>query len=190
MGIYDGYLPELRSSTLFRDMTDAEILLVLDAMQPPIKSGGPQPEKDSDGNPQITAFRVVLRSAPAKALAPRHFRFDMPKFGEPGMMMAEIPALSCIKDYVKSQGRPKGLPQRPHHDDLELETLEFTPETITRFYSAESSPAQGKMLRNFLGILAQKVCDVRRELFLLRDGHDLYAGLDVDADGAGRQGRN
>jgi len=44
MGIYEGYLAELGSSTLFRDMTNAEILLVLEAMQPRIKSGVPQPE--------------------------------------------------------------------------------------------------------------------------------------------------
>ena len=185
MGIYEGYLAELRSSTLFQDMTEAEILLVLEAMRPPIKRGVPQPEKDRNGNPQITAFRVVLRSTPAKPLAPRYFKYDMPKFGEPGMMMAEIPALSCIKDYVKSQGRPKGLPPRPKHDGIELETLEFTPEMITGFYSAESAPAQGKMLRNLLGILSQKVCDVRRELFLLRDGYDQYAGLGIPDDTGG-----
>ncbi|MEN3753078.1 hypothetical protein ABC733_11400 [Mangrovibacter sp. SLW1] len=37
MATYDEYLPELRTASLFCDMTDAEILLVLNAMQPPSK---------------------------------------------------------------------------------------------------------------------------------------------------------
>ena len=38
------------------------------------------------------------------------------------------------------------------------------------------------MLRNLLGILAQKVCDVRQELFLLRDGRDMYGGRTLPED--------
>ena len=34
------------------------------------------------------------------------------------------------------------------------------------------------MLRNFLGILAQKVCDVRHELFLIRDARDMFQETD------------
>lgn len=177
MGIYDEYLPELRSTTLFRDMTDAEILLVLNSMQPAIRKKKPEPAKDDSLKMEI--FRMVLRSHPAQKQATRHFRYDMPRVGEPGMLMAEIPVLSGIKDYVKPHGKPKGGPKHAPHD-FEMETLEFTPDMVTRFYSAESAPAQGKMLRNFLGILAQKVCDVRREMGLLRDGHDMYEGLGVE----------
>lgn len=182
MGIYDEYLPELRSTTLFCDMTDAEILLVLNAMQPPVSIDDPKPVKDKDG--RMTAFRFVVRGKPLADQVPRYFKYDMPKFGEPGMMMAEIPALSNIKDYVKgNKGKPKGPAGRPKPDVGTIHTLEFTPEMVTRFYSAECAPAQGKMLRNFLGILAQKVCDVRRELFLKRDGEDMYEGLGVPLPG-------
>lgn len=181
MTTYDEYLPQLRTTTLFRDMTDEEILLVLNSMQPPIKKGRPEPEKDKNGIPKLTAFRMVLKSTPAREPAPRYFKYDMPAFGEPGMLMAEIPALSNMQDYVRPQGGPPGGPMgsRP---EMDLETLEFTPEMITQFYSPESAPAQGKMLRNFLGILSQKVCDVRQELFLLRDGRDMYDGLTMPSE--------
>jgi ABC-type molybdate transport system substrate-binding protein len=175
MSIYEGYLPELRSTTLFRDMTDREILLVLDAMRPPIRQG--RPSMDAAGTP----FRMVLRSTPPRVPAPRFFTYDMPAFGEPGMLMAEIPALSRLRDHVKTQGGPPPG-HAPKVLDFQLETLEFDPEMITRFYRPEVSAAQGKMLRNFLGILAQKVCDVRQELFLLRDGRDLYGGLTLADD--------
>jgi len=174
MSLYAPYLPELRTATLFCDMSDEEILRVLDTLQPPIKQG--RPELGQEGKPpREEAFRMVLRSRPARDLAPRHFKYDMPKFGEPGMLMAEIPVLSRMKDYIQDKGGPAGpFGKKP---DMELETLEFTPDMLTRFYTPEASPAQGKMLRNLLGILSQKVCDIRQELFLLRDGRDMYHGL-------------
>jgi hypothetical protein len=97
----------------------------------------------------------------------------MPKFGEPGMMMGEIPSLSQI---FKVLPRPTKMPFKGHQKPpaLDLDTLEVSGEMMTKFYNERVAPAQSVMLRNFLGILAQKVTDVRQELFLLRDGIDLY----------------
>lgn len=177
---YGDYLSELKTTTLFRDMTDEEILLVLNSMQPAIKKGGPEPQKDENGTPKFNSFRMVLRSNPVKELAPRYFKYDMPRYAEPGMLMAEIPALSSIQDYQKPKQRPNGGPH--HKGNYELETLEFTPEMITKYYNPETAPAQGKMLRNLLGILSQKVCDIRQEYFLLKDGRDSYDGMTIAAD--------
>ena len=173
---YSDYLPELKSTTLFCDMTDDEIVSLLKAMKPRIirKKAGEMPfEPPKEGEtPNMDFFRVVLKTTPANPPQPRYFKYDMPKFGEPGMMMAEIPSLSCMFDYIKPAMK---MPHKPMPLKYDLEMLELSGEMITKFYSAEVAPAQGKMLRNFLGILAQKVCDVRQELFLLRDNVDMYA---------------
>lgn len=44
---------------------------------------------------------------------------------------------------------------------------------MMKYYGPEVAEAQGIMLRNFLGILAQKVCDVREEKFQLIRKFDL-----------------
>ena len=141
---YENYLPELRTTTLFCGLTDQEILRVLDAMHPPIKAGLPGPLSGKDGRPlPDMPFRMVLRSTPAREQAARYFKYDMPQFGEPGMLMAEIPSLSRMLDYVKPQGGPPGGPHG-HRLDFEMETLEFTPEMITRPYGTEVAGAAGQ----------------------------------------------
>jgi ribosomal protein L10 len=51
--------------------------------------------------------------------------------------------------------------------------LEASGEMLVKFYNEKVAQAQGVMLRNFLGLLTQKVTDVRQEIFLLRDGIDI-----------------
>ncbi len=164
MSEYLEYLPELKSTTLFQGIGDSELIALLDAMRPEIvcrKAG-------TEGVPQIDfdegLFCVVLRGKPLDKLAPRPDVYNMPKITEPGMMMGEIP---CLSEMLKSRA-PKirfrgGGHAGPGHDDFDLYMLRMSGEMITRFHGIEHSGAQGRMLRNFLGILAQKVTDVRKE---------------------------
>jgi hypothetical protein len=167
---YNEYLKELKTTTLFQGIADGELIALLDAMQPKIvhMKAGEKPVMDP------AYFRVILRADPEHPVEKRYFPYDMPKFGEPGMMMGEIPSLSKMFTVIKKHPQmPKG--HKP--PDMNIDALELSGEMVTAFYGEKIAAAQGKMLRNFLGILAQKVTDVRRELFLLRDGTDMYEGV-------------
>ena len=170
MSKYAEYLPELKTSTLFRNMTDEQIVSVLDAMQPEIvmrKAGTPMPPLENG------MYFMALRSTPAKPLVPRQFPYDMPRFGECGMLMGEIPTMSRMYEGLidKTRHQHPGLKRAL---DFDLEMLKFSEDMVTRFYGADVAEAQGIMLRNYLGILAQKVCDIRHELFLIKDGRDMF----------------
>lgn len=167
---YRNYLPELKSTTLFQDIEDDALIQLLEAMQPAIieRKKGEFPGINED----FKTFRMVLKSDPAIEPAPRPHKYDMPKFGEPGMLMAEIPSLSKgsgdkppKKPEEKKGEKPerKGPPKRPLPCDTKL--LELSGEMVTKYYGPEVAEAQGIMLRNFLGILAQKVIDARKEKF-------------------------
>lgn len=65
------------------------------------------------------------------------------------------------KDEKGETPKRKGPPRKPLSCDMDL--LELSGEMVTKYYDPEVAEAQGIMLRNFLGILAQKVCDVREE---------------------------
>jgi hypothetical protein len=162
------YLPYLLSSTLFQDIEGDDLIELLETINPPIvhfKAGEPL------STPDMSHFLVTLRAIPAQNIQPRRFKYDMPKFGEPGMMMAEIPSLSRFMEFLDK--KPE-RPFKPRPLPFDLECLQFSGESITRFYNPKVALAQSVVLRNFLGILAQKVMDVRRELFLLKDGRDIF----------------
>lgn len=167
---YADYLPELRKTTLFRDMDDDEIISLLKAMQPAIKSGKLQPP--ANGSPH-TCFRMVLRTQPPREIPPRRFKYDGQPFGVPGMLIGEVLVFSCKEEFIKPT--PLNIKPALPAVDFEMETLEFTPEMLTKFYDASVSAAQGKMLRNLLGMQAQKVVDIHRDLYLERSGYDIYA---------------
>jgi len=171
MDKYANYLPELKTTTLFQNLTDEEILSLLEAFQPEIfeiKKG------DSMGSMDFDNFRMILKTSPAQEIQPRRFPFDMPKFGEPGMLMGEIPSFSEIHRFLDFKKRP---PHKPKPLSFDMTIMEFSRESLTKFYSESVSKAQGVFLRNMLGILAQKVTDVRQELFKIRDGRDIYADI-------------
>lgn len=174
MSIYREYLPQLKTTTLFQDMCDEDIISVLDAMQPKILKF-PKGEKMSPF--EKGSFRVILRTTPNQEIQPRQFKYDMPKFGEPGMIMFEIPTLSRMGDSLPPQKNAKPI-HKLRILDYDLEVLEFTENMMTEFYGAHCAAAQGVMLRNLLGILAQKVNDVRHELFLIRDCRDMFRQTD------------
>lgn len=164
---YRAYLPELKTTTLFQDIEDDALIALLNAMQPRIihkKVGDEMRPWD------MNYFKVILKAYPAQELVPRRFKWDMPKHGEPGMMMGEIPSLSR---YLEPLGRTFGHKGKPLEKALDL--LEMSGEMMTKFYSPEIAAAQGVMLRNLMGILAQKVMDVRYDLFMLREGRDVFA---------------
>ena len=167
---YSNYLPQLRETTLFRDISDEEILLLLDTMQPAIVHGRPNGPGPSGVH---ESFRMVIDSDISPHASPRRFKYDFPTFGEPGAMMGEIPVLSEKERFLK----PTPLNVKPELPELkgDLTCLELDPEMLVHFYNAKVAPAQGKMLRNFLGMLAQKVVDTRRKLTLERTGFDMYA---------------
>lgn len=164
---YREYLPELKTTTLFQDIEDDALIALLEAMQPRIirKEIG-----DEIGPWDINYFKVILKTYPAQEMAPRRFKWDMPKHGEPGMMMGEIPSLSRFLEVLGRTFDHKGRPM-----GKAMDLLEMSGEMMTRYYSSEIAVAQGVMLRNLLGILAQKVMDVRYDLFMLRDGRDVFA---------------
>lgn len=173
---YREYLAELKTTTLFQDIPDDDLIALLEAMQPKIvmrKAGEDMPAMEPG------TFKMALRSTPALEMEPRQFKYDMPKFGEPGMLMAEIPTYSRMADGLpKTTGKAKRPPHKMKPLSYDLEMLEFTENMMTDFYGEQHAKAQGIMLRNFLGILAQKVCDVRHELFLLRDCRDMFQQKD------------
>nr|WP_320132297.1 hypothetical protein [uncultured Holophaga sp.] len=179
MSRYADYLPELCTMPLFLGFKDGEILAFLDRMQPAICHDRLDLKQAREAHPgQDTPFRVLLRGGSVHELTQSPFPFAMPAFGTPGVLMAEIPSFSRLLDHVRPQGGPPGGHRQGSEAPIP-ESLEFTPDSITRFHDSETAPLQARMLRNLLGMLAQKVCDVRRELFLLRDGRDLYEGLAI-----------
>ena len=164
MSNYREFLPELKSTTLFQNIEDEALIALLEVMGPEIvcrKAG-------TRGMPPIDMekgmFCVVLKGKPLDQLEPRLDVYNMPKFNEPGMMMGEIPCLSEMRKSrapkIKFKGPPHGGPK---NEEFDLYMLRMSGEMITGFYGEQYSDAQGIMLRNFLGILAQKVTDVRRE---------------------------
>lgn len=168
-GPYAEYLPELRGMTLFKGMSDTEILLALESMRPPVCEGPLKPPED--GSPH-KAFRMVLRTDPPNAASPRRFAYDGQKRGEPGMLMGEVLVLSRKELYLK----PTPLSVKPQFPPFEgsMLTLEFTPEMLETACDGKASLAMAKVRRNLMGMLAQKVVDVRRDLYLERSGFDMY----------------
>jgi len=123
MSEYQDFLPELKTTTLFQNIEDRSLIALLDVMRPEIVRW----EAGKNKVPQIDIengmFCIVLRGKPLDQLEPRMDVYNMPKFGEPGIMMGEIP---CLSEMNKSK-------------------------------------APRMRFRNFLGILAQKVTDIRKE---------------------------
>jgi molybdate/tungstate transport system substrate-binding protein len=161
---YREFLPELKSMTLFQKIEDEELIALLEVMSPEIvcRKAGTRGMPPIDMDKGI--FCVVLRGKPLDQLEPRLDVYNMPKPNEPGMMMGEIPCLSEMQRSRAPKMKRKGPPHGgPKNDTFDLYMLRMSGEMITKYYGEEYSKAQGIMLRNFLGILAQKVTDVRKE---------------------------
>lgn len=161
---YQDFLPELKSMTLFQNIEEEELTSLLEVMKPEIvrREAGQYKTLPIDINEGM--FCVVLKGKPLELLEPRLDQYNMPKPTEPGMMMGEIPCLSEMNKSraprIKIKGPPPGGPK---NDTFDLYLLRMSGEMVTKYYGEKYSKAQGIMLRNFLGILAQKVTDVRKE---------------------------
>ncbi|HZK02418.1 MAG TPA: substrate-binding domain-containing protein [Anaerovoracaceae bacterium] len=164
MSDYRNFLAELKSTTLFKDIEDEALIALLEVMNPEIvlrKAGtrGMPPIDIKEG-----IFCVILKGKPLDQLGPRLDEYNMPQYTEPGMMMGEIPGLSKMHKSRAPKMRFRGRPHvGPKREEMDLYMLRMTGEMVTKFYGEQHSQAQGIMLRNFLGILAQKVTDVRRQ---------------------------
>lgn len=164
MSKYREFLPELKSMTLFQNIEDEALIALIEVMGPEIvfrKAG-------TRGMPPIDMdkgmFCVVLKGKSLDQLEPRLDVYNMPRPTEPGMMMGEIPCLSEMRKSRAPKMKLKGPPHGgPKNEEFDLYMLRMSGEMVTRFYGEQYSEAQGIMLRNFLGILAQKVTDVRKE---------------------------
>ncbi|MDD3656095.1 MAG: substrate-binding domain-containing protein [Atribacterota bacterium] len=161
---YSDFLPELKSMTLFQNIDDEALISLLEVMKPEIvyRKAGKYSTLPIDIDQGL--FCVVLKGKSLDQLEPRLDMYNMPKPNEPGMMMGEIPCLSEMNKSraprIKFKGPPPG---GPRNEIFDLYLLRMSGEMITKYYGNKYSKAQGIMLRNFLGILAQKVTDVRKE---------------------------
>lgn len=165
MSSYQDFIPELMSSTLFQNIDRDSLIALLDVMKPEIVLHKTDSKSWLPIDMENGIFCVVLKGKPLEALEPRLDEYNMPKYGEPGMMMGEIP---CLSEMLKSRApkrRPKGIfaggESSPREHDLHL--LLMTGEMVTKHYGEQYAKAQSIMMRNFLGILAQKVTDIRKE---------------------------
>ena len=188
MSKYEPYLEELKSTTLFQSIPEKELLALLDAMDPEIVVKDPKDLGNPGPDIPKGIFAMCLKGKPLDQLEERLDIYNMPKPHEPGMLMGEIPALS---EMTRSRApKPKkfrfrGRPFPPMKEEEHM--LRMTPEMVTKFYGEEHVHAQSIMLRNFLGILAQKVTDTRREKDAMEDRylselaphrlHVLHAGV-------------
>jgi hypothetical protein len=163
------FLPEMKTSTIFQDIPDKDLIKMLETMKPGIALM----KRDSLlGGPDPDYYRIILRRLPAQEQKPRRFKYAMPNYGEPGMMMAEIPGLA---QYLVTLGQTMGGPRPGQIRDHDLYLLDVHQDLFTNYFNEEILPAQRRMWRNYLGILAQKVLDVRRGLLYRYEGLDLYA---------------
>lgn len=188
MSKYAEYIEELKSTTLFMNIPDEELLALLDVMDPEIVKKDPKNMGNPGPDIQKGIFAVLLKGKPLDQLEPRLDVYNMPKPHEPGMMMGEIPALSEMTKSKAPRAKKIRFRGRPFPKfEGEEYMLRMTPEMVTKFYGEEFTHAQSIMLRNFLGILAQKVTDTRREKDQMEDRyleelaphrlHILHAGV-------------
>lgn len=165
---YRNWLPEIKSMTLFQDIGENDLIDLLEVMAPEvihIEVGEEFPPFNAG------SFKVFLKRYPPKEQIPRRFKWDMPKHDEPGLIMGEIPCLSRFMEKLDRKfSPPHGSKPREYACDL----LEMNTDMMLKYYNARVYPAQSVMIRNLMGILAQKVMDVRQDLFMSKFGVDIY----------------
>ncbi len=163
MNNYREYLPQLMSMPLFRGIDGDDIVKLLTAMEVDIVCHKKGMDRSPLNGPDIEndLFCIVLTGDMLPPEDERDEVYQNSKFDEVGMMMAEIPVFS---EMFKKTGIPKGnfAPHPLPTNEVDRYMLRFTPEQFTTFHP-EVAEAQSKMVRNMLGLLAQKVTNVRKE---------------------------
>lgn len=157
---YREYLPELKSMPLFQGIEEEELIALLEAMQPAVVHR--ETGVESTFKMGKDGFLVCLKNYLDPTITDKETKYTMPKPGEPGMMMGEIPSLS--EAYLYASKKPAGPKPAPHGAPKEMkqDCLAMNAEMMVKFYSDAIYPAQAKMNRNMLGVLAQKVTDIRK----------------------------
>lgn len=158
----------LKGTVLFQGMKIDDIEKLLSHMQPTLCEGRHHP--DADGIHRT--FRIVVKAEKALPPKPRPFPYSAHSFAQPGMLMGEIPALS-LKDYCLGR-TPLEIKEKFPPLNFRITCLELSPEALCASVPAELADAHAQLMRNMMGFLAQKVMDVRRELYLERSNWDMY----------------
>ena len=169
---YRDLLPRLTAIPLFDGIDGEAIISLLDALQVEVvlQKEGEMRTADNAPDPFRGMFGISLLGPAVSARDEREDPYQNPGFGELGQMMGEIPAFTELfkgkAAIMPPSWAPKGLfkvdPSAPAQADSLV--LRFTPEQFSTFVP-EVAEAQGKMIRNMLGLLAQKVTDTRKQLF-------------------------
>ena len=162
---YRDFLPQLVTMPEFLGIEPEDIIALLEALKPEILCRKAGEEQSPDNGPDVrrNLFCIRLSGEPIPALEDRDDRYQNPGFTNCGMMMGEIPSLSCMfqnKSLPVKPGGPKGMPKPPAPTE-DVYVMRFSPELFCT-YVPEVAEAQGKMVRNFLGMIAQKVTDHRK----------------------------
>lgn len=164
---YRDFLPQLVTMPEFLGIEGEDIIKLLEAMKPELVCRKVGEEGTPDNGPDVrrNLFCIRLTGEPIPAPEDRDDRYQNPGFTNCGMMMGEIPSFSCMFQNkslpVKPGGPgPKGMPKPPAPTE-DIWAIRFSPEQFTTFVP-EVAEAQGKMIRNFMGMLAQKVTDHRK----------------------------
>jgi hypothetical protein len=173
---YGEYLKDLKNTAIFQEIEEADLLKLLESFAFKIEK---RKANEPMGPLPKNKFMILLRAYPSVKNTKTRFKYDMPDLGASGFLMAEIPALSVMSEGFKNRPeRPASLVHKPPKFDTDVLIVDV--DVLLTYQGDKLWAAQSKLLRNLLGMLAQKVCDVRQELFLLRDGYDMYKDQDTE----------
>ena len=165
MKTYRDFLPQLVTMPEFLGIEPEDIIALLEALKPELvcRKAGEDPLPDNGPDVKRNLFCIRLTGEPIPAPEDRDDRYQNPGFTNCGMMMGEIPSFSCMFQNKSMPVKPrpsKGHPMPPAPTE-DVWAIRFSPEQLTA-YVPEVAEAQGKMVRNIMGMLAQKVTDHRK----------------------------
>ena len=180
MPTYRDFLPQLATMPEFLGIEGEDIVALLEALKPEILCQKAGEERTPDNGPDVrrNLFCIRLSGDPIPAPDVRDDRYQNPDFTNCGMMMGEIPSFSCMfqnKSLPVKPGGPNGTFPQPPAPTEDVYVMRFSPEQFTTFVP-EVAEAQGRMIRNFMGMLAQKVTDTRKMLFAANAELDALKG--------------
>ena len=168
MKTYRDFLPQLAVMPEFLGIEPEDIIALLEALKPEIICRKVGEEQTTDNGPDVkhNLFCIRLTGEPIPAPDVRDDRYQNPGYSNCGMLMGEIPSFSCMFQNKSLPVRPKpsvmknGFPGMYSTTET-IYALRLSPEQLTA-YVPEVAEAQGKMVRNIMGMLAQKVTDHRK----------------------------
>lgn len=165
---YNACAKQLFGTVLFRGIHLEDIEGLLRHMKPSIREGRHRPDVDGIHR----TFRIVVYAEKTLPAKERPFPYSAHSFAQPGMLMGEVPALS-LKDYYLGR-TPLEIKEKYPPLDFQIICIEVSPDVLCAPAPPELASAHAQLMRNMMGFLSQKVIDVRRELYLIRNGWDMY----------------